>query len=107
MSLVKRRVSEKKLRRVSEKKLRCAERNMQVEDHLVEACWYDFAIRRRLCNFLLVLFTLGIVFAGTIIVLHSVGVILLPTAVVTALIIVVFGATPRMLARVVNSVFKQ
>lgn len=99
MRLVKLRVSERKSVRDAH--------DRRAENLSVEAWSADLAMRRRLCNFLIVLFTLGNAFAGTLIVLHGVRVILLPTTVLAALIVVVFEGTPRMLYEVVKSVFKQ
>src|ERR1700750_1951687 len=94
-------------REISKRKSVGAAHSRRVEDLLVEAWSDDLTIRRRLCNFLIVMFALGIVFSGTLIVLHGARVLLLPYTVLTALIIVAFGAAPRMLGKIVKAAFKQ
>lgn len=94
-------------REISKRKSVGTPYSRRVEDLLVEVWLDELTIRWRLCNFLIVTFTLGIVFSGTLIVLHSVGVILLPSAVLTTLIIVVFGSAPRMLGKIVKAAFKR
>ena len=78
----------------------------RVEDLVSQAWSDDLRIRRRLCNFLIVMFALGMGVSGTLIVLHGAGIILLPSTVLTALIIVAFGAAPRMLGKIVKAAFK-
>ncbi len=92
---------------ISRQKSRRAAHSRRVEDLVVEAWSEALAIRRRLCDFLIALFTLVIVFAGTVIVLYGGGAILLPPTTLTVLTVVVFGAAPRMLVKIVNSVFKR
>jgi|ERR1044072_3380309 hypothetical protein len=75
------------------------------EDLLAKGLSDDLAMRRQLCNLLVALFTLGVVFAGVLIVLHGVGVLLLPTPVLITLVIVMLGAIPRMLGKIVKSAF--
>ena len=97
MSLVKRQITDQKPVR--------AVYSRRVEDLSVEGWSDDLAMRRRLCNFMIGLFTLGVVFAGVLIVLHGMGVLVLPTTVLTTLVIVMFGAAPRMLGKIVKSAF--
>lgn len=89
------------------KSMGSAAHSRRVEDLLVEAWSDDLTIRRRLCNFLIVMFALGMGVSGTLIVLHGAGIILLPSTVLTALIIVAFGAAPRMLGKIVKAAFKR
>jgi len=97
MSLVKRKISNQKPAR--------AAYNRQMENLSVKGQSDDPAIRWRLCNFMIGLFTLCVVLAGVLIVLHGIGVLMLPTTVLTALVVVVFGAAQRMLSKIVKSSF--
>lgn len=99
MGLVKRELPSQKPARAAPSK--------RAEDLSLEGWSDDLAMRRRLCDFMIGLCTLGVVFAGALIALHGAGVLLLPTAVLTALVIVVFGAAPRMLCKIVQAAFLQ
>lgn len=77
----------------------------RVEDLSVEGWSDDLARRRRLCNFMMGTFALIVIFAGALVVLHGAGVLTIPTSVLATLVIVVFGAAPRMLSKIVKSAF--
>jgi hypothetical protein len=97
MSLVKRDISDKKPVRASYSR--------QMEDLSAEG-WSDYlAMRRRLCNFIIGLVVFSVVFAGVLIVLHGAGLIVLPTTVLTALVVAAFGAASQMLGKIIKSVF--
>jgi hypothetical protein len=76
-----------------------------VEDLSIEGWSDNLAMRRRLGNFMIALFTLIVGFAGALVVLHGIGLLILPTTVLTTLVIVVFGATPRMLGKIIKFAF--
>jgi hypothetical protein len=99
MRLVKRKISNQKPIQAAHSK--------RVEDHSVEGWSDDLAMRQQLCKFMIALYTLVVVFAGVLVVLHGIGLLILPTTVLTTLVIVVFGATPRMLGKIVKFAFHQ
>lgn len=68
--------------------------------------WSDYlSMRGRLCNLLIALFALCMVFVGALLVLHGMRVLLLPTTVLTTLVVVVFGAAQHLLGQLVKSIF--
>jgi hypothetical protein len=79
--------------------------NWRVENLSAKGRSDYLAMRRRLCNCLIALFVLCVGFAGVLLVLHGTGMLLLPTTVLTTLVVVVFGAVQQMLGRIVKSVF--